>query len=104
MLDAQGAAVSSATPDMLALRDSETSDGDVCVFCFRTNKSFVHFIISILSLDVTAAPAGGHADGLVEGSGILQSSESRTAIWSERRCGSEGTGDDDDHHHHIATR
>ncbi len=35
-------------------------------------------------------------DGLIEGSGKLQRSEGRAAVWSERRSRSEGMGDDDD--------
>ena len=36
------------------------------------------------------------ADGLIEGIGILQRSQGRAAVWSERRSRSEGTADDDD--------
>ncbi len=35
-------------------------------------------------------------DGLGEGRGILQRSEERADVWSERRCRSEGTGAADD--------
>ena len=35
-------------------------------------------------------------DGLIEGSGKLQRSEGRAAVWREQRSRSEGMGDDDD--------